>query len=208
MAKSTHNAKRSFFSWNSLVRLVLTAAFAFWFYLIWNSVADLNKNLNLVSDQYTSVHNVQVEFKTEIQEWKNLLLRSNDKASLDKNTSTFEAQYKKVAAEAQNIIESNEIHTVKQRMSTFAKAHAENHVLYQNSMQDFIDSGYNARKADATVTGIDRPLLAYLEEADEAMQDESKNINDRLTAKAKNQIDQSLLILSLMALLVIWMPKW
>jgi len=208
MAKSTHNAKRPLFSWSNLIRIALSAAFAFWFYLIWNSVADLNKNMNIVSAQYASVHNVQVAFKTEIQEWKNVLLRSNNKTTLDKNKYTFEAQYKKVADEAQRIIDSNEIHVVKQRMSGFAKAHAENHELYQKSMQVFIESGYDAHKADATVTGIDRPLLDYLEEADVAMQDESKNINDRLLAKAKNQIDQSLLILSLMALLVIWMPKW
>lgn len=93
-------------------------------------------------------------------------------------------------------------------MNTFADAHANNHELYKKSMESLRTNGFNAHQADETVKGIDRPLVDYLEAADEAMQQENRNINERMVAKAKNQVDQSLLILGVIALLVIWMPKW
>jgi hypothetical protein len=208
MKKQIEVSKRSLGSWSIVARIALTAAFAFWSYLIWNSMLDFNKNLNLFSSQYSAVHNVQVEFKNEIQEWKNLLLRSKSRDTLDKNWQIYETQYAKVAAQAQDIIAKNDIRLVQERMKTFLEAHASNHDLYQKSLAAFTKNGFDPLKADASVQGIDRPLLDYLEAADVAMQDESKNVNERLTAKAKNQIEQSLLVLGLIALLVIWIPKW
>jgi hypothetical protein len=201
-------AKRSLSTWGVVVKVVLTAAFAFWFYLIWSSTDDLNQKLNVVSARYSAVHNVQVEYKNEVQEWKNLLLRSSNRETLDKNWNIYDAQYQKVTAVAQNIIRETDINDVKKQMNIFSEAHAANYEKYKNSLAIFAKSGFDPHRADAAVMGIDRPLLDYLEAADEAMQEESKNINERLTAKAKNQIDQSLMILTLIALLVIWMPKW
>lgn len=208
MMKRAHTGKRARFSWSVLVKAGLTGAFAFWFYLIWHSTADLNENLNLVSARYSAIHNVQVEYKNEVQEWKNVLLRSSSRESLDKNWHTFDVQYQKVATEVQGIVRASEIRDVNKQMQLFAEAHAVNYALYKNSTELLVKNGFDARAADAAVKGIDRPLLDYLEAADTAMQEEKKSINERLTAKAKNQIEQSMLILGLIALLVIWMPKW
>lgn len=206
--KKLESAKRSIHAWGVLIKIALTAAFFFWGYLIWNSTAELNKELNIVSAQYSAVHNVQVEFKSEIQEWKNLLLRSNSKETLDKNWRIYDAQYQKVAAAAQTITLESDIREVKKQMGLFAEAHTNNYGQYKNSLELFAKNGFDPHRADAAVMGIDRPLLDTLEAADEAMQEESKNINERITAKTKNQIDQSLLILCMIALLVIWLPKW
>jgi hypothetical protein len=47
-----------------------------------------------------------------------------------------------------------------------------------------------------------------LEAADEEMQHEKKLINGRMIAKARNQIEQSLMALILMALVVVWRAKF
>ncbi len=194
--------------WGVLIKVGLTCAFAFWFYVIWNSTANLNQDMNIVSAKYSAVHNVQVDFKSEVQEWKNVLLRSNNSGTLQANWQAYEAQYQKVVAETQRILAETDISGVRSSMNTFADAHAANHELYKKAMELLAQNGFNAHQADETVKGVDRPLVDYLEAADEAMQQESKNINERMVAKAKNQVDQSLLILSVIALLVIWMPKW
>lgn len=208
MMKKIEGVKRSYISWHTVARIAITAVFVFWFYLIWNSTADLNDKLSVASARYSTIHEVQVEYKNEIQEWKNVLLRSNSRDTLETNWRTFEIQYQKVAALAQDIILQNEVRAVKERMNIFVEAHTANHEQYKNGMDALIKSGFDPHQADAAVKGIDRPLLDYLEAADTAMQDEKKSINESLTAKARNQIDQSLVILGFIALLVVWMPKW
>lgn len=206
MANQSEGIKR--FSWLTLARAGVTAAFFFWIYMIWNSTAELNEKLNAAADRTSAIHTLQVEYKNEIQEWKNVLLRSNSRDTLDKNWRTFEAQYQKVAAAAQAIIAQNDVRTINDRMNFFVEGHAANHEKYKNSVDILLRNGYDPRPADAAVKGIDRPLLEYLEAAEVAMQDEKKNVNENLTAKARNQIEQSLLVLGFIALLVVWMPKW
>jgi methyl-accepting chemotaxis protein len=208
MAQKTEGVKRFRFSGSAIMRVCLSAVFAFCFFLIWNSTADLKEKLSIVTAQYSSILNVQVEYKTEVQEWKNLLLRSTSKDTLDKNWQIYEAQYLKVAIQSQTIILESDVRVVKERMKQFVELHDANHELYKKSLDIFIKSGFDPHPADTAVKGIDRPLLDLLETADEAMQDEKKNINESLTAKARKQIDQSLLILGFVALIVIWMPKW
>lgn len=200
--------KRPYFSWSAVARLGITAVFFFWFYMIWHSTADLNEKLNVATTRYTAISKIQVEYKNEIQEWKNVLLRSNSRDTLDKNLSIFETQYQKVATEAQNIILQNDVRAINEQMKTFVEAHAANHELYKNSVAVLVKSGFDPRPADAAVKGIDRPLLQHLEAADAAMQEEKRSINENLTAKSRNQIEQSLIALGFLALLVVWMPKW
>ena len=201
--------RRSKFSWITVARIVVSAAFLFWIYIIWNSTTELNGKLNAVTDRYSTIHNLQVDFKTEIQEWKNVLLRSNSRDSLDKSWRTFEAQHAKVAVAAQNVIKQNsEVRAINERMKAFTEGHAANFLQYKSSVDILIKSGFDPHAADAAVKGIDRPLLDYLEAAEVAMDDEKKSINENLTAKARDQIGQSLLVLCLIALLVVWMPKW
>jgi methyl-accepting chemotaxis protein len=207
MAAKYEDTKRSKFSWFTVARVGITVAFFFWIYLIWNSTTELNAKLNVATDRYSAIQNLEVEFKGEIQEWKNLLLRSTNRDSLNKNWTVYDAQHQKVAKAAEEIIRQNDVRAINERMKIFVAAHAENYAQYKKSTDVLVGSGFDPRAADAAVKGIDRPLLETLEVADAAMQDEKKNINERLTAQSRSQIEQSLIALGFIALLVVWMPK-
>ena len=207
MAAKYEDTKRSKFSWFTIARVGITVAFFFWLYLIWNSTTELSAKLNVATDRYSAIQNLEVEFKGEIQEWKNLLLRSTNRDSLEKNWGTYDAQYQKVSKAAQEIIQQNDVRAINERMKNFVAAHAGNYGQYKEGMAVLVKSGFDPHQADAVVRGIDRPLLDILEAADAAMQDEKKNINERLTAQSRSQIEQSLIALGFIALLVVWMPK-
>jgi len=200
--------RRSIFSWGTLAKLGLTAAFLAWFYLIWTSTDELEQRLNSTVDSFAVVHNLQVEYKIEVQEWKNLLLRSSDRASLDKNWSTYEKQYRKVSEAAEAGLKQSDVRAVNVKLQSFIEAHKDNFTKYQKDKAMFAQNGYDPRKADSEVRGIDRPLLETLEAADEEMQHEKKLINGRMIAKARNQIEQSLLALILMVLVVVWRARF
>ena len=207
MVIKIENAKHSYASWMVVLRIGVTAAFFFWFYIIWNSTSELDQKLSAISTEYSAIDDLQIEFKNEIQAWKNVLLRSNNKDTLDYNWRIYEDQYQKVTAAAQDVITKNDLRAVKEKLRNFVEDHKANHELYAAGKGILIRSGYNPRLADVSVNGIDRTLSNTLEAADTALQAERNNINEELTAKSRKQIQQSILSLVFLVLLVVWMPK-
>jgi methyl-accepting chemotaxis protein len=207
MAKSTNRS--GFFSspWLTLARVVFTAIFFFWLYWIGVSTKDLDEKINATADRYTSIDSLQIEYKDEIQNWKDLLLRSDNRNTLNKNWLIYETQYQNVAAAAQRIIAQNDVRSINQKLTRFVDAHKANRDQYKNSVIILIKKKYFPGPADAAVKGIDRPLLDILKSANEDMQDEKRRTNDSLIAQARNRIEQSLFALGFIGLLAIWMPK-
>ena len=208
MKTNIKNTKRPIASWITLVKICVSAALLFWIYLIWSSATTLKDELNTKTDKSLAVHDLQVEFKNEVHEWKNFLLRSNNKESFDKNWQTFEAKYRSVAASTQDILNQSDSPRVTESLKEFLAAHSENFERYKQSRDAFIKSGFTAHQADVVVAGIDRPLLDILEKGGVAMQEEISNDKDRIVSKAIDHIEQSLLVLALISLILVWLPKW
>lgn len=176
--------------------------------MIWMSTVDLDTKLNATTDQNTAIHNIQVEFKNEVQDWKDLLLRSTSQDTLSKNWQNYETQYQKVAAEAQNILRISETPAVNDQVKTFTEAHALNHEQYKKSLDLLTKSNFDPHQADAAVNGIDRPLLEKLEAAETSMVEDKKRIDKGLVDRARNNIEQNLIALAFLALLAVWMPRY
>lgn len=207
VSEAYEKRNRSFFSLATLGNLGLTAAFFGFFYLIWTTSLELETQLRSSTDEFAVAHNLQVEYKMEVQEWKDLLLRSTDAASLQQNWKEYEQQYRKVADAASSALQRSDVQAVNEKLRTFLNGHEANRERYQASADLFARSGFDVHKADAEVKGIDRPLLAVLEEADAAMQHEKELIDAREIARARNRIEQSLIALALIALVVVWRPR-
>ena len=194
--------------WATIGRIGFSAIFFFWFYLIWNSTTGLNEELDAREARLTAIHAIQVEYKNEVQEWKNLLLRSEDQVAFDQHWRSFGAQHQKVAAAAREIIAQNDERTINEPMKTFLAAHAANYDKYKESAVLFIKNKFDHEQADALVQGIDRPLLESLEAAETSMLEENKRTTDNVLGKARNQIEISLFALAFIGLLAVWMPKY
>ena len=207
MVMNPGSRRRSVFTWGNLARAGVTAAFFLLFYLIWNSTANLDKQLQANADQFAAARNLQVEYKNEIQEWKNVLLRSNSSASLEKNWSVFEGQYQKVADATKAVKLQSDVRAINVKMDAFIEAHKENYAQYRKGTEILARHGFDFHPADDSVKGIDRPLLNMLDAVDSAIQEEKSNIVERVIAKARNQIEQSLIALAFMVLILIWKPK-
>lgn len=207
MAKSSERSSIFDSPWATAARLAFTALFFFWLYWIGVSTKDLDDKINAAADRFTAIDSLQVEYKEEVQEWKNVLLRSYNRDTLNQNWLSFDAQYKKVAAAAQDIIAKNDVRSIGQTMQSFTDAHKANHDKYKESVFILIKNNYSPRPADAVVQGIDQPLLELLKSAGADMRDEKKRTNDSLIASARSKIEQSLVALAFIGLLAIWMPK-
>lgn len=199
--------KSSLLSLDTLERVGLTAAFCFFMYLIWSSSSALESELNATTDKFALVHNLQVEYKNEIQEWKNLLLRSTNQNSLEQNWHTYEKQHQKVAEAVKQGILNNDVRAINVKLQAFLDAHNANFLAYRKSSEILAKKNFDPRQVDANVKGIDRPLLEILEAGDAEMQDEKFRVNGRLIAKSNNRIEQSLIAIFMLMLIAIWRPR-
>ena len=119
----------------------------------------------------------EVSFKTQVQEWKNILLRGNDPAQYDNYFAAFEKAEAKV---------QQELHSLKDIFTEMDldSANVEQAILqhqalgeeYQNSLQSFVVTDPDAgKKVDKLVKGIDRP---FSETFQQILEDVDRYYND------------------------------
>ncbi|HWJ94642.1 MAG TPA: methyl-accepting chemotaxis protein, partial [Telluria sp.] len=164
--------------------------------------------LNRSVDEYASVIAVDyrneqavssmlVEFKTQVQEWKNLLLRGKDPEQLDKYWKAFEKHDKAVNDAAQaleaNLPESQARTLVQQ----FAQAHLAMGEAYRKGFEAFKASGFDAAAGDAAVKGQDRKPTDLLNEARSRIVNDTR---DRVAAAKTSSADATLASALLMLL--------
>lgn len=207
MAKNV--ARSGFFDspWATLARIAFTAIFFFWLYWIGNSTTDLSIKINEATERLTTIDSLQVEYKDEIQEWKNVLLRSDSRDSLNQNWLVYEKHYRQVATSAQNILAQNDGRSITEKIQRFIEAHAANHEHYKSSVLLLVKNKFTPGPSDTAVKGIDQPLLELLLAANADMKDERERASNSVIAAVRNKIEQSLFALAFIGLLAIWMPK-
>ncbi len=208
MVKNTEGSKFFSSGWATFGKIAFTGILFYWLYWIGISTVDLADKINAASDRFTSIDSLVVAYKNEVQEWKDLLLRSDSRDTLNQNWLRYETQYQKVTVAAADILTASDTRSIKQKMQDFLEAHKANRLKYKDSVLILINSKYSARAADAAVKGIDRPLLGILESANADMHDEKDRTNNSLVASARSKIEQSLIALAFIGLLAIWLPKY
>ena len=105
---------------------------------------------------------LQREFRMQVQEWKNVLLRGSDEALRAKHLSAFDAQGEKARALAQGLAEGTDAETV-QLAKTFIGQHTTLEKDYHGALEAFAASGYNPQEGDTLVRGKDRALGTTLD---------------------------------------------
>jgi methyl-accepting chemotaxis protein len=105
------------------------------------------------------------DFKKQVQEWKNVLLRGADAKQREKYWGKFEQQESAIQQTARELLARMPPSEARQRVEAFLAAHVEMGAAYRKGLQAFVDSGYQSTAGDAAVKGIDRAPTKLLEEA-------------------------------------------
>ncbi|MDX1297198.1 MAG: methyl-accepting chemotaxis protein [Pseudomonas sp.] len=139
----------------SLALILLTALVCF--SLLSNGMRDYRGLLEGPLEQSTLIDIANLDFKTQIQEWKNVLLRGSDSAQLNKYWSQFEAQERKVqdTLSKLSLLASNDP-TLKRKVDSLRSEHQNLGGKYRTGRDAFIATGADAKAGDTAVAGIDR----------------------------------------------------
>ncbi len=118
----------------------------------------------------TGIHNLvdieaaQIAFKTQVQEWKNILIRGNQKEDFDKYLKQFgeeEAKVQNLLTKAAKGLRANGDDAFATDAEALAKEHLALGAKYRDALKDFDIADREAgRKVDVAVKGMDRPVAS------------------------------------------------
>lgn len=125
----------------------------------WLLVSQVNQYAERVEHDVkaaTLANSINLNFKNQVQDWKNVLLRGQNSQQRDKYWQNFLTLHEKVQAQSQKFIAASEFDEGKQQMAQFRQHHQQLLSQYQTGYAAFVAANYNALAGDQTVVGIDR----------------------------------------------------
>ncbi|WP_158070162.1 methyl-accepting chemotaxis protein [Motiliproteus sp. MSK22-1] len=161
---------------------------------LWGQIASYQELISNEAKNQAAILRIQAEFKTQVQEWKNVLLRGSDPNKLDKYWAGFQKQeasiQKNISTLSQSLSERAQSSDqykgskVISLVNSFAKVHKEMGIAYRKGFEDFKQAGFKSEVGDKAVSGIDRAPTKLLSEA-------STEIDTLMQAGAAESLTQS-----------------
>ena len=146
------------------VLLLLTGAGLFGIDQLDRSVATYAKVIATDSAKERMATKLLVDFKTQVQEWKNTLLRGKDAKLLDQHWSAFQQHEREVIASAQKLKAALPEGEALALLAKFTQAHATMGEGYRKGFEAFKVANLDSAAGDASVKGIDRAPAELIEQ--------------------------------------------
>ncbi|AXO62789.1 methyl-accepting chemotaxis protein [Pseudomonas sp. phDV1] len=150
-----------------------------------------------------------VEFKIQVQEWKNVLLRGQDSANLQRYWGQFEAQERKV----QDILgQLTQVAAADPALKTqVERLRSEHQALggnYRKGRDAFVAAGADAKAGDEAVKGIDRAASEQMTALVEQLRQNSLSQAEQINASAARTILSGTVVMLAAALVIAVFSLW
>jgi methyl-accepting chemotaxis protein len=181
--------------------LVLAAAL----YGFWGAEQSLQRFEGLLqSDIVAERSTLQLlsDFKKQVQEWKNVLLRGADPEQLEKYWGRFEKLEAEIQQKATAIIDTLPEGESRTRLVRFRDAHRQMGEAYRDGLAAFRDSGFISAAGDKAVKGIDRAPTTLLDEAAGFIAQRAAERTDYTVNSARTDIVAGLIAMAIAVSLV------
>ncbi len=135
------------------------------FMMLLNSIQMYQDQVVTFHDNSEAILIIQNNFKKQVQEWKDVLLRGSDPVALEKHWAGFHKLENQVKEQADTLLNKTSDSRVHELLSKFASAHQEMSSKYSKGFDNFKASQFDSKVGDAAVKGMDRPPSELLSEA-------------------------------------------
>lgn len=160
-----------------------------------------------VAESIDTARNAQVQFKIQVQEWKNTLLRgAQDQQSFDKYKNAFIAQSQKTRALLKQLGELlPQIGLTDEEAVKTINLHAQLEQQYLSALQHYvIADATSALRVDALVSGIDREPTRMIDEMVATTLKQAAHIRQQTDARSQQHFQQTrFMVLLVMAITLI-----
>ena len=141
------------------------------------------------------------EFKVQIQEWKNVLLRGQDPAQRERYWSAFQKQEALVQQSAGQLAARVDQADARALLEQFSQTHQRMGQAYRQGLKAFEQADFNASAGDKAVTGIDREPARLLDQATALIRQASEQSAEAAASHARASTGISLSVMGLVCLL-------
>lgn len=138
---------------------------------------------------------VHSEFKTQVQEWKNVLLRGKDPQQLDKYWTSFQKHEQQVATTTKKLLAALPEGEARTIVEQFMQAHAKMSQGYRTGFDAFKSANFESSAGDAAVKGMDRAPSDLLRAVVDKIGDMSKSSVANAEASRKQATLLSLVLM-------------
>ena len=132
---------------------------------VYGSIQELDRISREDFQSQAALLQALVDFKSQVQDWKNVLLRGQDPAALDKYWKEFLKDEKETTSTVREARANLREPAILAKLEEFAAAHKAVGERYRVGLETFKTSNFDSKAGDKVVNGIDRPLAAGLEDA-------------------------------------------
>ena len=147
--------------------------------------------------QERAVSRMESEFKTQVLEWKNTLLRGEDARKRELHWGAFQASEKRVAEAARALEPQLVDPQEKAALQKFTEAHTQMAQGYRKGFEVFQSLGFVASAGDADVADIDQGPAKLLTALSEQVATSSAAIAQEAAQDARHALVSSLVALAL-----------
>ncbi|WP_020405712.1 methyl-accepting chemotaxis protein [Hahella ganghwensis] len=151
-----------------LIGSMLTAGASL--YLIMTTSSEINQFSETVKkDIHTErqITGMVVDFKIQVQEWKNVLLRGYDSGQREKYWGRFIEREQEIQQNLKATLPQVTDPEVKSLLQKFQTSHQTMGQAYRKGYNDFVNANFDSKVGDKAVSGIDREPTKTLQDAAE-----------------------------------------
>ncbi|MFO1370440.1 MAG: methyl-accepting chemotaxis protein [Marinagarivorans sp.] len=200
-------------SWNSiqgkLIGLVVAGCLVLALAGIWGGLEQesvikrMEHVLNHKSEVNESVDHLNVIFKVQVQEWKNVLLRGGNPSDGQKYWQAFNDQHAKFEAKVEEAVRLLGDDPLANDLRALSTLHTGLLSKYEAGRQAFEQAAFDPKVGDSAVKGIDRELSQKIESLATALNDSMQQDTAALTAAAGSIYARTLTVEVVLTLLVV-----
>ncbi len=145
---------------------------------------------------------LNIDFKRQVQEWKNVLLRGHDPANLSKYWGRFEDLHEDIQTRSKALAKHVDDSEVVSKLTGFQREHATLLEAYRRGKQAFESSGFDPKVGDKAVQGIDRPPSQAMSALSEVIATKELAESEALSGASRSTMAMAVVELVLVALLM------
>lgn len=161
--------KKSSLAWRIYSTLAVVIAFSLILLLMFISLAEkghqgISAQVSHDMSKQILAKQIQVDFKKQVQEWKNILLRGHDAADLPNYVSRFRTQINLVSENTDKLSGMILSKRVLDEIDQFRVSIVQLNANYESALEYFLDNQFEYKAADRLVRGQDRLPTDQLDE--------------------------------------------